>query len=100
MIISTCCFWAVYRRFAGDQDHVTFAGLCLAPAPQQQFDFFLSPHKGSQASRPQRLEAALEGPRPNDSPSPCLPSDALEILRPKVLYLEEGRSACATYVYR
>ena len=39
--------------------HLTFAGLCLRPAPQQQFEFFLPTDEGGQSARVQRLKAAL-----------------------------------------
>ena len=44
---------------AGEQHHLTFAGLCLRPAPQQQFEFFFPTDERGQAARVQRLEAAL-----------------------------------------
>ena len=45
---------------AGEQHHLAFAGLCLRPAPQQQFKFFFPPDKLGQAARVQRLEAAFD----------------------------------------
>ena len=30
-----------YASLTGEQDHLAFASLCLRPAPQQQFEFFL-----------------------------------------------------------
>ena len=44
---------------AGEQHHLAFAGLCLRPAPQQQFEFFFAPDQLSQAAYVQRLEAAF-----------------------------------------
>ena len=32
-------------RLARDQHHLAVAGLCLQPAPHQQFEFFVSPDK-------------------------------------------------------
>ena len=39
--------------------HLTLAGLCSRPAPQQQFEFFFPPDERGQAARVQRLEAAF-----------------------------------------
>ena len=47
-------------RLAGQQHHLAFAGLCLRPAPQQQFEFFFPPDKFGQSARVQSLEAALD----------------------------------------
>ena len=47
-------------RLAGEQHHLAFAGLCLRPAPQQQFEFFFPPDKLGQAARVQSLEAAFD----------------------------------------
>ena len=47
-------------RFTGEQHHLTFAGLRLRPAPQQQFEFFFPPDKLGQAARVQSLEAAFD----------------------------------------
>ena len=46
---------------AGEQHHLTFAGLRLRPAPQQQFEFFFPPDEVGQAARVQSLEAASPG---------------------------------------
>ena len=45
---------------AGEQHYLAFAGLCLRPAPQQQFEFFFPPDKLRQAARVQSLEAAFD----------------------------------------
>jgi len=74
---------------ACDQDHLAFTCLCPSPASQQQFGLFLPPHEGGQATRVQRLEAALDGPRPQHCPSPRSPGDALEVLWPEVFKLKE-----------
>ena len=46
-------------RLAGEQHNLTFAGLCLRPAPQQQFEFFFPPDKLGQPARVESLEAAF-----------------------------------------
>ena len=74
---------------AGEQHHLAFAGLCPRPAPQQQFEFFFPPDERGQAGRVQRLEAAFHGTRPQRRPGPHRPGDALEVLGPEVLQLEE-----------
>ena len=74
---------------AGKEHHLAFAGLCLRPAPQQQFEFFFPPDEGSQAARVQRLEAAFRRTRPQRRPGPHRPGDALEVLGPEVLQLEQ-----------
>ena len=63
--------------------------MALRPAPQQQFEFFFPPDEGGQAARVQRLEAAFRGTRPQRRPGPRRPGDALEVLRPEVLKLEQ-----------
>ena len=45
---------------AGEQHYLAFAGLCLRPASQQQFEFFFPPDKLGQAARVQCLEAAFD----------------------------------------
>ena len=45
---------------ARQQHHLAFAGLCLRPAPQQQFEFFFPTDKLGQSARVQRLEAAFD----------------------------------------
>ena len=74
---------------AREQHHLAFAGLCLRPAPQQQFEFFFTPDEVGQAVRVQRLEAAFRRTRPQRRPSPYRPGDALEVLGPEVLKLEQ-----------
>ena len=74
---------------AGEQHHLTFAGLCLRPAPQQQFEFFFPPDERGQAARVQRLEAAFHRTRPQRRPGSHRPGDALEVLGPEVLQLEQ-----------
>ena len=74
---------------AGEQHHLAFAGLCPRPAPQQQFEFFFPPDERGQAARVQRLEAAFHRTRPQRRPGPHRPGDALEVLRPEVLKLEQ-----------
>ena len=73
----------------GDQDHLPFACFCPGPAPQQQFKFFLPAHKGGQAGRVPRLEAALDRPCSQYRPGPRWPGDALEVLGPKVPKLKK-----------
>ena len=63
--------------------------LCLRPAPQQQFEFFFAPDKLRQAARVQSLEAAFDGSRSQCRPCSHRPCDALEVLCPKVLKLEQ-----------
>ena len=60
--------------FTGEQHHLTFAGLCFRPAPQQQFEFFFPPDKLGQAARVESLEAAL---RPKPVAAPPRPAPAL-----------------------
>ena len=74
---------------AGKEHHLAFAGLCSRPAPQQQFEFFFSPDEGGQAARVQGLEAAFRRTRPQRRPGPHRPGDALEVLGPEVLQLEQ-----------
>ena len=75
--------------FTGEQHHLTFAGLCLRPAPQQQFEFFFAPDKLGQAARVQSLEAALHRSWSQRRPGSHRPRDALEVLCSKVLKLEQ-----------
>ena len=74
---------------AREEHHLTFAGLCLRPASQQQFEFFLPPDERGQSARVQRLEAAFHRARPQRSPGSHRPSDALEVLCSEVLKLEQ-----------
>ena len=76
-------------RFAREQHHLAFAGLRLRPAPQQQFEFFFPPDKLGQAARVESLEAAFDRSRSQCRPSSHRPCDALEVLRSKVLKLEQ-----------
>ena len=76
-------------RFAGEQYHLAFAGLCLRPAPKQQFKFFFSPNKVGQAARVESLEAACHRSLSQCGPSPYRPGDALEVLWSQVLKLEK-----------
>ena len=74
---------------AGEQHHLAFAGLCLRPAPQQQFEFFFAPDEVGQAARVQGLEAAFHRTGPQRRPSSHRPCDALEVLCSEVLKLEQ-----------
>ena len=74
---------------AGEQHHLAFAGLGPRPAPQQQFEFFFSTDQLRQAARVERLEAALYRTRPQRCPGPHRSGDALEVLGPEVLQLEQ-----------
>jgi hypothetical protein len=47
-------------RLTGKQHHLPFAGLCLRPSAQQQFEFFLASDKLGQAGRVKSVEAALD----------------------------------------
>src|SRR4029077_1303011 len=76
-------------RFTGQQYDLTFAGLRLRPAPQQQFEFFFASDEFSQSTSVQSLEPALDGCRSQRSPSLHRPRDALEALCSKVLKFEE-----------
>jgi hypothetical protein len=67
---------------AREQLHLAFPGLYPRPAPQQPFQFLLPPDERGQPARPQRLEAALDGPRPQRRPGRHRPRDALEIHGP------------------
>ena len=75
--------------FAGKQHHLTFAALCLRPAPQQQFEFFFPPDKLGQSGRVQSLETAFDRSRSQCRPGSHRPCDALEVLCSKVLKLEQ-----------
>ena len=57
---------------AGEQHHLTFASLCPRPAPQQQFEFFLTPDELGQAARVQSLEAAFRRSSLAGPPRPAL----------------------------
>jgi hypothetical protein len=74
---------------AGQQHDLALTGLCLGPAPQQQFEFLFPPDEGGQTGRMQRLEAARHGTRAQRRPSPHRPGDALDVLRREVLKLED-----------
>jgi len=47
-------------RFAGQEHHLAFAGLCLRPASQQQLKFFFPTDKLGQSGRVHSLEAAFD----------------------------------------
>ena len=64
-------------------------GLCLRPAPQQQFEFFFASDEVGQTASVQRLEAAFRRTRPQRRPGSHRPRDALEVLCSKVLKLEQ-----------
>jgi hypothetical protein len=49
---------------AGKEHHLTFADLCLGPAPQQHIKLFFASDEGGEAGSVQRLEAAFRGTRP------------------------------------
>ena len=66
-----------------------FARFCFGPAPQQQFQFFVPPDEGGQASRVQGVEAALNRTRPQCSPGRHRPGDALEVPGPEVPEFEK-----------
>ena len=72
-----------------EQHHLAFAALCLRPTPQQHFEFFFPPDKFRQAARVQCLEAAFHRSRSQRRPGSHRPCDALEVLCPKVLKLEQ-----------
>src|SRR5262249_13285622 len=74
---------------AGKEYHLTFPGLHLCPAPEQQLGFFFTPGEGGESGRVQGLEAALHGTRPKYSPDLCWPGNALKLLCPELLHLEE-----------
>ena len=61
----------------------------LRPAPQQQFEFFLATNELCQFARVQCLETALHRTRSQRRPGTHRPRDALEVLCPKVLQIEE-----------
>jgi hypothetical protein len=46
--------------FSREQHHLAFAGLCLRPAPQQEFEFFFAPDEFSQSASVQSIEPALD----------------------------------------
>src|ERR1700745_2094544 len=74
---------------AGEQHHLTFAGLRSRPAPQQQLGLFFPADEGGQAGRVQRLETAFDGSPSQRRPGPRGPCDALEVLWSEVLELEQ-----------
>src|SRR5690349_14496403 len=45
---------------AGEQHYLAFTTLCLVPASQQEFEFFVPPNKLGQSVRVQGLEAAFD----------------------------------------
>ena len=59
--------------FTREQHHLAFAGLCLRPAPQQQFKFFFTPDKLGQSARVQSLETAFDRSRSQRRPGPHRP---------------------------
>ena len=67
------------------------------PSPDFAFDqrrssnssFFFPPDQLRQAARMQSLKAAFHRTRPQCSPGPHRPGDALEVLWPEVLKLEQ-----------
>jgi hypothetical protein len=68
---------------------LAFTSLCPGPASKEQFEFFFPPDKGSQAAGVQRLETAFRRARPQRCPGVHRAGDALEVLCPKVLQLEQ-----------
>ena len=74
---------------AGQEHYLAFASLCLRPAPQQQFEFFLSPNKLGQSARVQRLEAAFDRSWSQGSPGFHRTADAFEVFWTEVLKIEE-----------
>ena len=48
---------------ARQEHHLAFAGLCLRPAPQQEFEFFFPSNKLSQAAPVKSLEPAFHRSR-------------------------------------
>src|SRR6202040_1585589 len=48
-----------YTSLAGKEHHLTFASLCLRPAPQQKFEFFFPSNKLGQVARVESLEPAF-----------------------------------------
>src|SRR5580693_5203134 len=78
-----------YARFAGKQHHLSFACLCLRPAPQQQIEFFFASDKFGEAGCVESVETALDGRWSQCGPSSYGSSDTLEFLGPKVFKLEE-----------
>ena len=77
-------------RFAREQHYMTFAALRLRPAPQQQLKLFFSSDKLGHAARVKSLKAALDRSRSQCSPGSHRPSDALEVLCPKVLHVKQN----------
>ena len=76
-------------RLAGDQNHSSFAALRLLPTADKQLDFLVTPDEGSQASCMQRFEPAFHRTCAQYRPGVHRPGDALEVLCPKVLKLEQ-----------
>src|SRR5271166_4830181 len=74
---------------AREQHDLTFARLRQRPSLRQQFKLLFPPDERRQFSGMERLEAALDQTRPQGSPGPRGPGDALEVLRAEVLQLEE-----------
>ena len=76
-------------RLARDQHHSSFAALRLLPTADKQLDFLVTPDEGSQASCMQRFEPAFHRTCAQYRPGVHRPGDALEVLCPKVLKLEQ-----------
>ena len=76
-------------RFAREQHHLAFAGLCFRPPPHQQFEFFFSTDKLGQAARVKSIEAAFHGSGSQCHPSSHRPCDTLEVPGSEVLKLEQ-----------
>src|SRR5215471_16402743 len=76
-------------RFAGEQYDLPFATLRLRPASQQKFEFFFSTDKLAYSVSVQSLEAALDQSWSQCSPRSYGTRDTLEIVRPKVVKLEQ-----------
>ena len=76
-------------RLARKQHHLAFTSLCPGPASKEQFEFFFPSHKRTQAAGVQRLETSFRRARPQRCPGAHRAGDALEILCPQVLQLEQ-----------
>ena len=76
-------------RFTGQQDDLTLATLRFRPATQQHFEFFFASDKFGKAGCVEGIKAALDGSWSQRRPGAHWADDALKVVAPKVLKLEQ-----------
>ena len=84
-------------RLTGEQHHLALTGLCLRPAPQQQFKFFLSTDKIGQTTAMQCLKTACRRALSQRCPSAHRACNSLEVLCPQILEFKQiaEKPSCA-----